>query len=132
MACRPLYVCLVLMTTLLLLVPSSLAGGGNGYKKPYKNKYSAEANAATANANADSAGQLAEPKNVKDKYADASANKKYKRSAAATDDEDSNEIPPPPPPEKYDPDFRTLHKPFRMAKLNMVWSKAQQVHTFAY
>lgn len=31
------------------------------------------------------------------------------------------------PPEKFDPDFRTLQKPYRMAKLNMVWSKAQQV-----
>jgi alpha-2-macroglobulin receptor-associated protein len=27
--------------------------------------------------------------------------------------------------EKYDPDLRHLHKPFRMAKLNLVWSKAQ-------
>lgn len=26
--------------------------------------------------------------------------------------------------EKYDPDFRTLQKPYRMAKLNLVWSKA--------
>ncbi|XP_037026290.1 alpha-2-macroglobulin receptor-associated protein [Bradysia coprophila] len=28
------------------------------------------------------------------------------------------------PTEKYDPDFRTLQKPYRMAKLNLVWSKA--------
>lgn len=27
--------------------------------------------------------------------------------------------------EKYDPDFRKLQKPFRMAKLNLVWVKAQ-------
>ncbi|XP_073816667.1 alpha-2-macroglobulin receptor-associated protein [Musca autumnalis] len=27
--------------------------------------------------------------------------------------------------ETYDPDFRTLQRPFRMAKLNLVWSKAQ-------
>ncbi|XP_005178016.1 alpha-2-macroglobulin receptor-associated protein [Musca domestica] len=27
--------------------------------------------------------------------------------------------------ESYDPDFRTLQRPFRMAKLNLVWSKAQ-------
>jgi len=26
--------------------------------------------------------------------------------------------------EKYDPDFRKLQKPYRMAKLNLVWSKA--------
>lgn len=31
------------------------------------------------------------------------------------------------PVEKYDPDFRNLQKPFRMAKLNLVWTKAQQV-----
>lgn len=29
--------------------------------------------------------------------------------------------------EKYDPDFRTLQKPYRMAKLNLVWSKAVHV-----
>lgn len=29
--------------------------------------------------------------------------------------------------ESYDPDFRTLQRPFRMAKLNLVWSKAQNV-----
>ncbi|XP_037808616.1 alpha-2-macroglobulin receptor-associated protein-like [Lucilia sericata] len=27
--------------------------------------------------------------------------------------------------ETYDPDFRTLQRPFRMAKLNLVWAKAQ-------
>lgn len=27
--------------------------------------------------------------------------------------------------EKYDPDFRNIQRPFRMAKLNLVWSKAQ-------
>lgn len=31
--------------------------------------------------------------------------------------------------EKYDPDFRNLQKPFRMAKLNLVWTKAQHVST---
>lgn len=31
------------------------------------------------------------------------------------------------PTEKYDPDFRTLQKPYRMAKLNLVWSKAVHV-----
>lgn len=31
------------------------------------------------------------------------------------------------PAEKYDPDFRNLQRPFRMAKLNLVWTKAQQV-----
>lgn len=34
---------------------------------------------------------------------------------------------PPPPTEKYDPDFRNLQKPFRMAKLNLLWSKAVHV-----
>lgn len=29
--------------------------------------------------------------------------------------------------ETYDPDFRSLQRPFRMAKLNLVWSKAQNV-----
>jgi len=29
--------------------------------------------------------------------------------------------------EKYDPDFRTIQRPFRMAKLNLVWAKAQNV-----
>lgn len=29
--------------------------------------------------------------------------------------------------ETYDPDFRTLQRPFRMAKLNLVWAKAQNV-----
>ena len=29
--------------------------------------------------------------------------------------------------EKYDPDVRKLNKPFRIAKLNLVWSKAQHV-----
>lgn len=34
---------------------------------------------------------------------------------------------PQPPTEKYDPDFRKLQRPFRMAKLNLVWSKAVHV-----
>lgn len=34
---------------------------------------------------------------------------------------------PPTPTEKYDPDIRSLQKPFRMAKLNLVWSKAVHV-----
>lgn len=42
---------------------------------------------------------------------------------AAADEEENNDI----PAERYDPDFRRLHKPFRMSKLNLVWSKAQQV-----
>lgn len=29
--------------------------------------------------------------------------------------------------ETYDPDFRKLQRPFRIAKLNLVWSKAQNV-----
>lgn len=29
--------------------------------------------------------------------------------------------------ENYDPDFRNLQKPFRIAKLNLVWTKAQHV-----
>lgn len=29
--------------------------------------------------------------------------------------------------ETYDPDFRSLQRPFRIAKLNLVWSKAQNV-----
>lgn len=29
--------------------------------------------------------------------------------------------------ERYDPDFRNLQRPFRMAKLNLVWAKAQNV-----
>lgn len=33
--------------------------------------------------------------------------------------------------DKYEPDIRELQKPFRMAKLNLVFSKAQQV-TFFY
>lgn len=32
--------------------------------------------------------------------------------------------------EKYEPDIRELQKPFRMAKLNLVFSKAQQVNIF--
>lgn len=38
----------------------------------------------------------------------------------------------PPHIEKYDPDFRTIQKPFRMAKLNLVWSKAQHVSSFFF
>lgn len=34
------------------------------------------------------------------------------------------------PVEKYDPDFRTIQKPYRMAKLNLVWSKAVHVSVF--
>lgn len=30
--------------------------------------------------------------------------------------------------DKYEPDIRELQKPFRMAKLNLVFSKAQQVN----
>lgn len=37
---------------------------------------------------------------------------------------------PPEPVEKYDPDFRAIQKPYRMAKLNMVWSKAVHVSVF--
>lgn len=29
--------------------------------------------------------------------------------------------------EKYDPDFKKIQRPFRIAKLNLVWSKAQNV-----
>lgn len=29
--------------------------------------------------------------------------------------------------ETYDPDFRSVQRPFRMAKLNLVWSKAKNV-----
>jgi len=29
--------------------------------------------------------------------------------------------------EKYDPDFKSIQRPFRMAKLNLVWAKAQNV-----
>lgn len=62
-------------------------------------------------------------KKHKNKYsADANNPSKFEDSFAL----DTNDIPPP-PPERNDIDFRTLHKPFRMAKLNMVWSKAQQV-----
>lgn len=32
-----------------------------------------------------------------------------------------------PDSEIYDPDFRNIQRPFRMAKLNLVWTKAQQV-----
>lgn len=32
--------------------------------------------------------------------------------------------------EKYEPNIRELEKPFRMAKLNLVFSKAQQVNFF--
>lgn len=35
----------------------------------------------------------------------------------------SNEV----PVETYDPEFRKLIRPFRMAKINVIWSKAQQV-----
>lgn len=31
---------------------------------------------------------------------------------------------------KSDIDFRTLDKPFRMAKINILWTKAQQVCSF--
>lgn len=37
----------------------------------------------------------------------------------------SNEV----PVETYDPEFRKLIRPFRMAKINVIWSKAQQVCT---
>lgn len=29
--------------------------------------------------------------------------------------------------EKYEPEIRNLQRPFRMAKLNLVWAKAQNV-----
>ena len=32
--------------------------------------------------------------------------------------------------EKYDPEFRNIEKPFRMAKSNLVWSKAVHVSNF--
>lgn len=32
-----------------------------------------------------------------------------------------------PDSEVYEPDFRNIQRPFRMAKLNMVWAKAQHV-----
>lgn len=32
--------------------------------------------------------------------------------------------------EKYDPDFRKIEKPFRMAKTNLVWTKAVNVSDF--
>lgn len=34
--------------------------------------------------------------------------------------------------DKYEPDIRELQKPFRMAKLNLVFSKAQQVNNFFF
>lgn len=32
--------------------------------------------------------------------------------------------------EKYDADFRNIQKPFRIAKLNLVWAKAQHVSSY--
>lgn len=32
-----------------------------------------------------------------------------------------------PASEIYEPDFRNIQRPFRMAKLNLVWTKAQHV-----
>lgn len=34
-----------------------------------------------------------------------------------------------PDSEIYEPDFRNIQRPFRMAKLNLVWTKAQHVST---
>lgn len=48
---------------------------------------------------------------------------KRKPQGRFSEDDGLNEL----PAEKYDPDFRNLQKPFRMAKLNLVWTKAQQV-----
>lgn len=58
-----------------------------------------------------------ESKKHKNKYS-AEANRRNDRDVSS----ESREL----PPERYDPDFRTLQRPFRMAKLNLVWSKAQQ------
>ena len=58
---------------------------------------------------------------------DCGGEKKFKNKYS----KEANELPPP-PKETYDPDFRTLQKPYRMAKLNMVWAKAQQVFCFVF
>lgn len=55
---------------------------------------------------------------------DRSSNK-VRRSDSNKPPPMSNEV----PVETYDPEFRKLIRPFRMAKINVIWSKAQQVRT---
>lgn len=81
-----------LLFILACLISQSICGD---HHKKNKNKYSAEANAAS--------------NRFEDDFA-----------------LETNELPPA-PQERLDADLRTLHKPFRMAKLNTVWAKAQQV-----
>lgn len=81
---------------------SSIAGGGS--KKGKHNRYSAELNAKPVDS-------------VRSKYED-------------TFSLDTNELPSTGHPDRDDIDMRSLHKPFRMAKLNLVWTKAQQVIVF--
>ncbi|KAH8367424.1 hypothetical protein KR200_000701 [Drosophila serrata] len=51
--------------------------------------------------------------------ADKKQSKKYSREA--NDPQHFEQV----RQEKYDPDFKSIQRPFRMAKLNLVWSKAQ-------
>ncbi|KAH8243138.1 hypothetical protein KR032_004742 [Drosophila birchii] len=51
--------------------------------------------------------------------ADKKQSKKYSREA--NDPQHFEQV----RQEKYDPDFKTIQRPFRMAKLNLVWAKAQ-------
>lgn len=100
---------IILTIFIVLLCEHSVIGGG---KKQYKGKYSAEAN------DARNTNEIKPKKNKEPKRTDDSNEIDSRKML------NSNEL----PAEKYDPDFRTLQKPFRMAKLNLVWVKAQQVN----
>lgn len=104
----------IFLFVVLLCQHSVICGG-----KKYKNKYSAEAN---------NDGYSNEIKQKNNENPPHSSDEKNARKAEAKQMLKSNDL----PTEKYDPDFRTLQKPFRMAKLNLVWVKAQQVSFFAH
>lgn len=107
----PQLIGLVLVIVCVLLPPAALAG-----QKYHKNKYSADANKVAAAV--DDEPRIPAP-HVDDNSDEEAAARRQKAI-------ETNELPAA-TPEKSAPDFRTLPKPFRMAKLNLVWSKAQQV-----
>lgn len=97
--------CVQTVLSILLIVTfltCPIAGGG---KKHKINRYSEEANAA-----------------------DADALSKYDDKFSL----DTNELPSSFSPDSDNIDMHSLQKPFRMAKLNLVWTKAQQVQFVMY
>lgn len=98
------HLAILLVLTTLLVVLQPIQGGG---KKQHKNKYSENAKRRPSSSEPDLSSEEESIESIESHELDGAA------AAAAAD---AGAL----------PKFRQVHKPYRMAKLNLVWSKAQQ------